>query len=176
MRKIIKKFLLFFFLFCVMENNQRELYPLYYSLCRYLSSRDVFVCHKGLFILSFMTCSLLGGASLCQRRCNFLNTRCAAGICFSCNRISYASLTLLVRADPIYEIIVVCSELGGAVITHPSTSCSRGNGELNTLVRNGADTIISLCDSESKKGENIMDESHFIYMEIMLYMDFRKEN
>ena len=51
-----KKFLLFFFLFGVMENNQRELYPLYYSLCRYLSSRDVFVCHKGLFILSFMTC------------------------------------------------------------------------------------------------------------------------
>ena len=72
MRKIIKKFLLFFFLFCVMENNQRELYPLYYSLCRYLSSRDVFVCHKGLFILSFMTCSLLGGGVLMLKALKFL--------------------------------------------------------------------------------------------------------
>jgi hypothetical protein len=66
--------------------------------------------------------------------------------------------------------------LVGAVITHPCAPCSRGNGELNTLVLNGTDTIISLCDSESKKGENIMDEAHFIYMEIMLYMDLQKEN
>ena len=92
------------------------------------------------------------------------------------DRISDASLTLLIRTNPIYEIIVVCSELGGAVITHPCTSCSRGNGELNTLVRNGADTIISLCDSESKKGENIMDESHIIYMERNILYPLRMKN
>jgi hypothetical protein len=97
-----------------------------------------------------------------------LYTRSAAGIGFTCYRISDTSLTLLVRTDSVYEIITVSSELIGTVITHPGAACSGGDGKLNTLVLNGTDTVIRVGENKGNQSEKVGELHLYICRETFI--------
>ncbi len=80
---------------------------------------------------------------------NILGSR-AAGIGLTGNGIPYTTGSLLIGTDTIRKIVVVGTQLTGAIVAHPGTTRSLGDAERDAVV--GRDDTAMLLGSSVGKG------------------------